>query len=639
MCFLIKNKNMIKNLLAFSALIIGINSFAQCPTSSTPIKNCTTGQQIEAFSLNSIAATGNTGCGASGYSSSVQTWSLNVGKTYNFTATTGQTAGFPEAFAIYIDLNGDAQFTSNEMLASNSVTYLHTGSITIPYTGFTIGGPKKMRIVCNASLLTNTMACIGGLSAFGEVEDYNVVLTCPTLTPSIAAPSLLCSAETATLMATNGGNTFLWSPGGATTSSLSIATTATIASTASYTLVTGVTGCTNTASSIVTITVSPSPNTIITGTTTICPAASNTVVLTASGAATYTWNPGSITTNTASFAPSVTTQYTVTSQLGACISNTTVLVTKSSTISPSVASVSVCSSQTNTLIVVGGGDTYSWLPGLQSTSSIVITTTATALGTKNYTVTTGFNGCLSTFVSTTISVNVAPSPTLNVIPSNTLACANNPLTLTVSGATGYLWQNSQTTPTIVVTPTMTTVYSVVGTTGFCTTTKTITIVTQSPTITVSASPSVICSGQSATLTANGGVSYIWNTGTNNAMLINPSVLSTTTYTVYGTDNDGCVSKTVASLIVQACIGVEELESNQTSIYPNPFNNVITISVNDNLVNNSTIEIYDAIGKLVIKENINIAKKAINTNTLIDGIYIYKIQSNGNTTKVGKIIKN
>ena len=631
---------MIKKLLSLSAIFIGINAFAQCPTSSIPNKNCTIGDKIEAFTLNSIAATGNSGCGASGYSSSVQTWSLNVGQTYNFTATTGQAAGLPQAFALFIDLNGDNQFTANEMLTSRSLAYTHTSTLTIPYSGYTIGGPKKMRIICNASLITNTMACIGGANPNGEVEDYNVILTCPTLTPTVSTPTILCSAKTETLNALNAGNTFTWIPGSSSTSSLVVATTATVAGTTSYTMITGVTGCPGTTSTIFTLAVSPSPTTTISGITTICPFASGTVNLTASGAASYTWNPGAINTATASFSPAATTIYTVDSQLGSCVSSQTFAVTLATTITPSVNSGSLCSGKTKTLTVTGGGDTYSWLPGLQSTPSISITTTATTVGTQNYTVSTGFAGCPLTFVTTMLTVNVAPSPTILVSSSSTLACKSNTLMLSASGATSYLWSIAgATTATVIITPTATAVYSVTGTLGYCPQTNTINITPQSPTITAMASPSVVCIGLPSTLSCSGGVSYVWSNGSTSTSITNTNVAATTSYTVIGSDAAGCISQAVVTVIAQSCVGLDEIESNQTSIYPNPFNSVITISVNDNLVNNSIIEVYDAIGKLVIKETINVSKKTINTTNLIEGIYIYKIQSNGNTTKVGKIIKN
>jgi hypothetical protein len=50
----------------------------------------------------------------------------------------------------------------------------------------------------------------------------------------------------------------------------------------------------------------------------------------------------------------------------------------------------------------------------------------------------------------------------------------------------------------------------------------------------------ICTGSSTTLTATGAVTYVWNTGaTTDAITVSPT--TTTTYTVTGTDANGCVN--------------------------------------------------------------------------------------------------
>jgi len=59
-----------------------------------------------------------------------------------------------------------------------------------------------------------------------------------------------------------------------------------------------------------------------------------------------------------------------------------------------------------------------------------------------------------------------------------------------------------------------------------------------PTVTATASPATICAGQSSTLTASGASTYSWSTGQNTSSItVTPD--STTTYTVTGTDANGC----------------------------------------------------------------------------------------------------
>ncbi len=72
--------------------------------------------------------------------------------------------------------------------------------------------------------------------------------------------------------------------------------------------------------------------------------------------------------------------------------------------------------------------------------------------------------------------------------------------------------------------------------------------TSSISITASASPATICSGQSTTLTASGASTYTWSTGANtSSTTVSPA--STTTYTVTGTSTAGCYNTATVSVAV------------------------------------------------------------------------------------------
>src|SRR5207253_735861 len=97
---------------------------------------------------------------------------------------------------------------------------------------------------------------------------------------------------------------------------------------------------------------------------------------------------------------------------------------------------------------------------------------------------------------------------------------------------------------VTATPVSNISYTVSGTdAGSCTGRATISIgVYPSPTIFVS--PGItICSGNSASLSASGAISYSWTPATtpSNAATVTASPNSTTTYTVTGTDNNNCSS--------------------------------------------------------------------------------------------------
>jgi photosystem II stability/assembly factor-like uncharacterized protein len=82
------------------------------------------------------------------------------------------------------------------------------------------------------------------------------------------------------------------------------------------------------------------------------------------------------------------------------------------------------------------------------------------------------------------------------------------------------------------------------------------------------------------------------------------------------------------------VGIKENLTNKFSIYPNPFNNIITIQSRDKEVKN--IKIYNSIGKLVYKKNdsFNSNQIQLNLNYLANGFYLIKV-----VTEEGVFSKN
>ena len=72
-----------------------------------------------------------------------------------------------------------------------------------------------------------------------------------------------------------------------------------------------------------------------------------------------------------------------------------------------------------------------------------------------------------------------------------------------------------------------------------------------------------------------------------------------------------------------------------SVYPNPFSDIINITVNHHEI--STISIYDPTGRLLIRENFSQSVN-INTEKLIKGIYFYRISSGNFQIKKGMLTK-
>ncbi|MGZ3920621.1 MAG: T9SS type A sorting domain-containing protein [Bacteroidia bacterium] len=147
-----------------------------------------------------------------------------------------------------------------------------------------------------------------------------------------------------------------------------------------------------------------------------------------------------------------------------------------------------------------------------------------------------FNGCAIPMITGTSSV-----------------CAGSSATLTASGASTYSWNTGATSTNIVVSPSVTSVYTVVATTTMaCSISNSLQFsvnVTPLPTLTLVSTSSAICTGQTATLSVNGAASYSWNTGTSSAsIVVSPSIA--TSYTVTGTTS-GCAKTNTMILAVNS----------------------------------------------------------------------------------------
>jgi hypothetical protein len=236
----------------------------------------------------------------------------------------------------------------------------------------------------------------------------------------------------------------------------------------------------------------------------------------------------------------------------------------------------------------------------------------------------------------TKTVQVNATPTLNVTGAS--ICANNSATVSASGANSYVWDNSAFTSFIVVTPGSTTVYTVTGTSAGCSASSTVAVnVNPLPVISANSSSSLICDGETATLTASGGATYTWNTNAAvQSIVVNPTV--TTTYTVTGTDGLGCTNTATLNLIVQWCVGLDQLDPFNTdfSVYPNPTQGVFYIKTD--LTTEHEILIYNSLGQVIQRAKLNNESK-IDLTKEANGIYQVIILEKGKTVFSTKVIRN
>ncbi len=245
-------------------------------------------------------------------------------------------------------------------------------------------------------------------------------------------------------------------------------------------------------------------------------------------------------------------------------------------------------------------------------------------------------GCLNSLTAYTVTSN--PNPTVSITSATTTVCAGTPVSLTANGASTYTWNTAATTSSIAPSPSVSTTYSVTGTsaTGCTATAVQAVSVNASPAVSAVSSASLLCVGQTASLTASGATTYTWNTAaTTTVIAISPSV--TTVYTVTGTNALGCNGTYTISQAVSVCSGLTANQNTNSSlvVYPNPTNGMFTIE----MANGATkiISVSDVTGRVVLNNTSNNDQITINLGNLSNGIYYVTIQSNTNT-QVLKVVK-
>ena len=442
-----------------------------------------------------------------------------VTTTYSITGATGVCTG-STSITITVTPTPTLNAGSNSPVCFGSVATL-TASGATSYSWFPgpLTGPSVT--VSPASSTNYTLIGANGTCTASTIVPV-VILPAPTVTSS-ASPTIICQGSTATLTA-GGALTYTWQPVNLSGASVTVSPLVTTI----YTVTgTSVLGCTATS----TVQLAVTNPTIIVSPLTSSLCAGQSATLSSSGATNYTWNPGGANTSSIIVTPTINTTYTLTTIIGPCVSTNTIPVAVSPTPALVVSPISstICTGNSATLSV-SGGSTYTWSPGAITGSAAVLSptnnTTYTVTGTNSF-------GCTSTATSTII---VNPNPTITAVASPTNICNGLPSLLNASGGATYTWSPvSSNSNTLVVTPTVTTTYSVSGSNTLgCVIMQTVSVlVSPTPTLNIISSPTAVCNGSSATLTATGATSYSWMPGTLTGTSIVVTPTATTIYTITG----------------------------------------------------------------------------------------------------------
>lgn len=255
------------------------------------------------------------------------------------------------------------------------------------------------------------------------------------------------------------------------------------------------------------------------------------IVLTATGAQSYLWTPGNISEESILVAPEFTTTYEVEGvhQDGSVTSSSITIIVNQLPEANAGEDQNICQGEF-VILTATGGENYVW-----NTGEVSQTISVSPFQTTTYTVEVVENGC-STYDDVTVFVNPLPETQTN--EDVTINLGEN-ATLTAFGADSYIWSTGETSSIINVSPIETTTYLVTGRNGSCESTDSVTVyvINEEEVIANAGDDQTICLGDTVTLVASGGETYLWSTGeTSQSIQVSPTI--TTTYTVEVFDSTG-----------------------------------------------------------------------------------------------------
>jgi gliding motility-associated-like protein len=458
------------------------------------------------------------------WSNAETTQTININTAGNFTVTVTNINGCTGSSSKTTVVNPlpVPNITGITAICQGTASSLNAGPGYSSYVWSTGQGLQVIN-ASTAGLYTVTVTDANGCTGS---DNINLTVN-PLPVPVIVGNNDFCQGNASVLNAGGGFTSYMWSNAASTQ-------TINVNASGNY-MVTVTNGFNCTASTNMVVTVHPLPVPVIAGGTGICQG-TFTILNAGNNYSNYSWSTGA-STQTINVNTGGNFTVTVTDINGCSNTASTTMVVNPLPVPAITGNNVVCQGVATTFDAGAGYVSYAW-----STGSGGQTLNANAAGIYTVTV-TDVNGCTGSD-NINLTVNPLPSPS---ITGNTVFCQGNSYVLDAGiGFNSYLWSTGATTRSISVNTSGP--YAVTVTNNFACSASTSTTVTvnslPNPSITGGTG---ICTGSSTILNAgNGYANYLWSTSASTQTI---SVSSGGNYSVTVTDNNGCVSSTSTTMVV------------------------------------------------------------------------------------------
>ena len=114
--------------------------------------------------------------------------------------------------------------------------------------------------------------------------------------------------------------------------------------------------------------------------------------------------------------------------------------------------------------------------------------------------------------------------------------------------------------------------------------------------------------------------------------------TTTTYTLTGTNANGCTAVTTVIQNVQDCVGLQEITTTGSGVkvFPNPTGGLVNFEFTNSGV--KTVEVLDITGRVIMNVPVASGNTQVDISSLSNGIYYVRIQTK-DAVEVVKLNKN